>query len=50
MQTETKIVEFDKYCNRCKHWETKSTEDPCDECLTSPTNINSRKPINFNER
>lgn len=44
---ETKIVDFDKYCNICKHKELVETEDPCNECLTSPTNVDSRRPIMY---
>ena len=50
MQTETKIVDFDKYCPLCKNWATASIEDPCNECLTNPANIDSRKPVNFEEK
>ena len=44
-----KEVLFHDYCKRCKHWHTPEWEDPCDECLTEPCNINSHKPINFKE-
>ena len=50
MQTETKIVDFDKYCHKCKHTKTAEIEDPCHECLENPTNINSRKPVMFEEK
>lgn len=43
------IVEYDKYCDSCKYKDTKSTEDPCDECLGSPVREASRKPINYKE-
>lgn len=49
MQTETKFVDFDKYCTLCKYSTTEETEDPCNECLTNPSNIDSHKPINFKE-
>lgn len=42
-----KIVRFDKYCNRCEHWTAVEDFDICDECLSSPANEDSRKPINF---
>ena len=47
MQTETKIVRFDFYCNICANTKIAETEDPCNECLTNPININSHKPVNF---
>lgn len=50
MQTETKLVEFEKYCPTCKNAKVAETEDPCNECLTSPTNVDSRKPILFEEK
>lgn len=40
------IVDY-AYCLQCKHVKVVDTEDPCNECLTTPVNINSRKPINF---
>lgn len=49
MITEQKIVDFNKYCNICQHKFTKDTEEPCNECLTHPTNENSYKPINYKE-
>ncbi len=42
-----KFVAFTYWCPRCKHRKTDETEDPCNECLTSPVNQNSRKPIRF---
>ena len=50
MQTENKIVDFEKYCPLCKNAKVIETEDPCNECLTTPVNIYSRKPIMFEER
>ena len=49
MQIETKIVAFEVYCSKCKYAKTEDMEDPCNECLTNPTNINSHKPVNFEE-
>ena len=50
MHTDTKLVDFDKYCPKCKNWIVAFTEDPCNECLTTPVNIDSHKPINFKEK
>ena len=44
-----KIVDYCKFCNKCKHYELKGTAEPCEECLTSPVNMNSKKPIKFEE-
>ena len=43
------IVEFEKYCDTCKHKDSPDSEDPCDECLGSPAREDSRKPINWEE-
>ena len=50
MHTDTKLVDFDKYCPDCKYSTTAETEDPCNECLTTPANIDSHKPVNFEEK
>lgn len=50
MQIETNFVCFDQYCPLCKNAKTIETEDPCNECLTNPTNIDSHKPVNFEEK
>lgn len=49
MEIHNKIVDFNKYCPLCKHFDINEEKDPCNECLTEPTNIDSRKPINFVE-
>lgn len=41
------LVDFDRYCNLCKHIECMSYEEPCNECLEHPANHNSRKPYKF---
>lgn len=50
MQTDTKIVEFEKYCKDCKHLTKNESEDPCYECLQTPSRLYSRKPINFEKK
>lgn len=42
-----KFVEFDKYCGTCIHKNEKEDSDTCDECLSNPTNVYSRKPVNW---
>lgn len=49
MENTEIIVEFDKYCKTCKHKELEDKYDPCCDCLDNPTNINSRKPIHYEE-
>ena len=45
-----KEVYFDQYCKTCKHEKVKESEDPCEECLSSPTNVYSHKPVKYEER
>lgn len=45
--TGMKEVYFDQYCKKCKYSDLDEAEDPCDECLSHPTNIYSHKPINY---
>lgn len=50
---DTKEVFFQKYCPKCEHWEVDEDhmgpKDPCWDCLDTPYNIDSHKPINFKE-
>lgn len=43
-------VYFYKYCKRCKYKNLREEEDPCNECLSNPLNVESHKPINFEEK
>lgn len=45
-----KFVAFDVWCSLCKDKDTLETDDPCNECLTSPVNEDSTKPICFKEK
>ena len=42
-----KEVYFDLYCPTCRYRETSEEEDPCRECLTYPSNVESHKPVNW---
>ena len=44
-----RIVEFDKYCETCRYYETPETENPCNDCLTIPVREDSRKPEKYIE-
>lgn len=44
------IVDFEKYCETCEHKDIEETEDPCTECLESPTNLFSHKPVKWEEK
>lgn len=47
MTMNTKEVFFYKYCDDCKYADCEEDKDPCNECLTSPANEDSHKPIFF---
>ena len=49
MFNDYKEVRFDEFCKLCKHKDLKDTDEPCNECLTNPVNLHSRKPVNFEE-
>lgn len=48
-KTMEKIVEFELYCSKCKHYDSSDTDDPCDYCLSVPARENSRRPIKYEE-
>lgn len=50
MEGEYKIVDFHKYCPKCKHEKESATEDPCNECLSIPARIDSHKPEKFESK
>lgn len=50
MENKTKIVDFNKYCRKCKHRDKHESEDPCWDCLDQPVNEDSHKPIYFEEK
>lgn len=45
-----KIVYFDQYCKTCEHKKRGEDEQPCRECLSEPTNVDSHKPVKWVER
>jgi hypothetical protein len=46
-QQTYKEVYFHQYCPICKHRKVKGTDEPCDSCLSEPTNADSHKPVNY---
>lgn len=50
MEPNYKEVNYAHYCRKCKHWECKQEDEPCDSCLAEPTNLGSRKPVKFEKR
>ena len=49
MEYPYKHVEF-MYCKTCKHWKTPPDEEPCNECLDEPVNLNSYRSVNYEEK
>lgn len=45
-----KEVYFDLYCKKCKHEKLGETETPCYECLGEPLNLDSHKPVRYEEK
>lgn len=50
MVDKYKEVRFDEYCKTCKYEAKNEDQDPCDECLSNPVNLYSRKPINWKKK
>lgn len=47
METNMMLVDFAKYCNRCKYAPISEAEDPCRDCLNYGTNENSTRPVRY---
>ena len=48
MRNQEKIVEFWKWCQKCKYnGASDSYGSTCDECLSNPVNTNSHKPVKW---
>lgn len=45
-----KLVDFDKYCEKCEYSDRDGTQHPCNSCLTVPARENSHKPINYKKK
>ena len=45
-----KEVEFYHFCPKCKYEKLSETKDPCNECLESFFNIETMKPVKFEEK
>lgn len=44
-----KEVYFHEYCKTCKYRKAANTDEPCNECLDEPINLNSHKPVKYEE-
>ena len=47
MDHNYKEVYFDLYCKSCKHVELHDHDEPCNDCLDRPVNIDSHKPVRW---
>lgn len=45
-----KFVNFRLYCPKCKDYESRADEDPCNDCLEHPVNMYSEKPVRYTEK
>ena len=45
-----KEVYFDQYCKKCKNQKLKETEEPCSECIAEATNLNTHRPVYYEEK
>lgn len=45
-----KIVDFQEYCPLCEHLNLPEEEEPCRECLATPVNAWSHKPVRFKKK
>lgn len=50
MKNQYKIVFFERYCNSCKYEKRDEGEDPCRNCLNSPVNEHSHKPVEYRKK
>ena len=45
MQNTEMIVDFETYCKSCKYKDVPEQWDPCNDCMSFPTNQESEKPV-----
>lgn len=47
-----KIVNYDEYCETCMFYpcDPGNDDNPCNDCLNNPVNIDSHKPIHYKDR
>ena len=50
MDIEEREVDFEKHCETCKYKKKEENEFPCDECLESPINLYTDKPVNWKNK
>ena len=50
MQSKDKEVYFGSYCPICKYRHLTDDKEPCNECLTHPSNQDSHRPVKWEKR
>ena len=46
---DDKIVKFEKWCPKCLYRDVDGYDFPCTECLDSPGNQDSHRPVLYKE-
>lgn len=49
-ESKQKEVYFGSYCPVCKHKDLPESEEPCNECLANPSNIDSHRPVKWEHK
>ena len=49
MNEDYQEVYFDQYCKTCTHEKLEEKFDPCNECLDQEANLNSHRPVKWEE-
>ena len=44
-----KEVLYNEYCKKCVHKDLDEHEEPCEECMSEPVNLWSKRPVKFEE-
>lgn len=47
MESKEHIVEFENFCEHCKHKDNPEDSIPCNNCLNNPVNTDSKQPIEY---
>lgn len=62
MELHDKEVRYDLWCHKCKFYDSMKTEEnsdgtialdisnECNDCLNTPSNTDSHKPVHFKEK
>lgn len=50
MEVGWKIIQYDKWCSKCKYEKTEEISEPCNECLTESARFQNSRPLNFKEK